>query len=141
MQHRGFLRAPLRAQSPPDFDGLIAPAADENDPGLLVHVEGGFDVRAGLMSQAAVAAAVELAEAICGTLRLSGDSIGGHAAALKSLWLLAYREAQVQAFADADLAIAACFALSVLMVPFMHRVTPPGGPARSKWSVAELELS
>ena len=42
-----------------------------------------------------------------------GDTVGGQTAALKNLWLLAYREAQVEAFADAYLAIAVCFALSV----------------------------
>jgi hypothetical protein len=36
------------------------------------------------------------------------------------LWEAAYREAQVQAFADANLVIAACFAISVVMVPFMR---------------------
>ena len=41
-----------------------------------------------------------------------GDPAAGQAAALKKLWLLAYREAQVQAFADAYLAIAVCFALA-----------------------------
>jgi DHA2 family multidrug resistance protein len=50
-----------------------------------------------------------------------GDSVGGHAAAIKNLWLLAYREAQVQAFADAYLAIAVCFALSVMLVPLMRK--------------------
>jgi MFS transporter, DHA2 family, multidrug resistance protein len=55
-----------------------------------------------------------------------GDSTAGQAAMLKKLWLLAYREAQVQAFADAYLAIALCFALAALMVPLMHAV-----PARS----------
>jgi MFS transporter, DHA2 family, multidrug resistance protein len=53
-----------------------------------------------------------------------GDSVSGQAAALKNLWLLAYREAQVQAFADAYLAIAVCFAVSVIMVPFMRKVAP-----------------
>jgi DHA2 family multidrug resistance protein len=55
-----------------------------------------------------------------------GDPAAGQAAALKRLWLLAYREAQVQAFADAYFAIAVCFALSAVMVPFMR-----GAPARS----------
>jgi DHA2 family multidrug resistance protein len=55
-----------------------------------------------------------------------GDSTAGQAAALKKLWLLAYREAQVQAFADAYLTIAACFAVAALMVPLMR-----GVPARS----------
>jgi MFS transporter, DHA2 family, multidrug resistance protein len=53
-----------------------------------------------------------------------GDSVGGQTAALKKLWLLAYREAQVQAFADAYMAIAVCFALSVMMVPLMRKVAP-----------------
>jgi MFS transporter, DHA2 family, multidrug resistance protein len=55
-----------------------------------------------------------------------GDPAAGQAAALKKLWLLVYREAQVQAFADAYLAIAVCFALSAVMVPLMRVV-----PARS----------
>ena len=55
-----------------------------------------------------------------------GDSTAGQVAALKKLWLLVYREAQVQAFADAYLAIALCFALAVMLVPLMH-----GVPARS----------
>ncbi len=55
-----------------------------------------------------------------------GDSTAGQTAALKKLWLLAYREAQVQAFADAYLAIALCFAVAALMAPLMH-----GAPARS----------
>jgi len=54
-----------------------------------------------------------------------GDPPGAPTAALKQLWLLAYREAQVQAFADAYLAIAVCFALSVLMVPLLRKITPP----------------
>jgi DHA2 family multidrug resistance protein len=57
-----------------------------------------------------------------------GDPLHGQAAALKKLWLLVYREAQVQTFADAYLAIAACFALAVLMVPLMRRVVPPKAP-------------
>jgi MFS transporter, DHA2 family, multidrug resistance protein len=59
-----------------------------------------------------------------------GDPVGGQAAALKKLWLLAYREAQVQAFADAYLAIAVCFAVSVAMVPLMRKVAPPGAPTQ-----------
>jgi MFS transporter, DHA2 family, multidrug resistance protein len=60
-----------------------------------------------------------------------GDPIAGQAAALKKIWLLAYREAQVQAFADAYLAIAVCFAISAAMVPLMRKAVPPGVPARS----------
>ena len=58
--------------------------------------------------------------------QVSGDSVAGQAAALKKLWLLAYREAQVQAFADAFLAIALCFALCVPMVPLMRKLVSPG---------------
>ena len=55
-----------------------------------------------------------------------GDSVSGQAAALKKIWLLAYREAQVQSFADAYLSIAVCFTLSVMMVPLMRKfVSPP----------------
>jgi DHA2 family multidrug resistance protein len=53
-----------------------------------------------------------------------GDPTIGQTAALKKLWETAYREAQVQAFADAYLVIAACFAISVAMVPLMRGVTP-----------------
>jgi MFS transporter, DHA2 family, multidrug resistance protein len=52
-----------------------------------------------------------------------GDPMIGQAA-LKRLWAAAYREAQVQAFADAYLVIAVCFAISAMMVPLMRRVTP-----------------
>jgi len=55
-----------------------------------------------------------------------GDSVSGQAAALKKIWLLAYREAQVQSFADAYLSIAVCFALSVMMVPLMRKLVSPG---------------
>jgi DHA2 family multidrug resistance protein len=47
----------------------------------------------------------------------------GQAAALKKLWEAAYREAQVQAFADAYLVLAVCFAASMMMVPLMRGVT------------------
>ncbi|MCL2428293.1 MAG: DHA2 family efflux MFS transporter permease subunit [Alphaproteobacteria bacterium] len=58
------------------------------------------------------------------------DPVTGQAAALKNLWLLAYREAQVQSFADACLAIAVCFALSVAMVPLMRRAAQPANPVQ-----------
>ncbi len=47
-----------------------------------------------------------------------------HTAALKKLWGTTCREAQVQAFADAYLVIAVCFAISAMMVPLMRGVTP-----------------
>jgi hypothetical protein len=61
-----------------------------------------------------------------------GDPVSSQAAALKQVWLMAYREAQVQAFADAYFAIAMCFAVSVFMVPFMRKVVPPKVPARQQ---------
>jgi hypothetical protein len=54
-----------------------------------------------------------------------GDLAGAQAAALKQLWLMAYLEAQVQAFADAFLAIAMCFTVSVALVPLMRAVGSP----------------
>ena len=61
-------------------------------------------------------------------MQTSGDPTQGNAAALKQLWLLAYREAQVQTFADAYLGIAVCFALAVVMVPLMRKVMRPKAP-------------
>jgi DHA2 family multidrug resistance protein len=58
-----------------------------------------------------------------------GDQVHAHDAALKKLWLLALREAQVLTFADAYLAIAICFAIAFLMVPFMQKVAPPKAPS------------
>ncbi len=58
-----------------------------------------------------------------------GDPAHAHLAAIKKLWLLAFREAQVLTFADAFLAIAACFALAVVMVPLLTKVAPPKGPS------------
>jgi DHA2 family multidrug resistance protein len=52
-----------------------------------------------------------------------GDPMVGQAVAFKKLWQIAYREAQVQAFADAYLVIAACFVVSAMLVPFMRGVT------------------
>jgi MFS transporter, DHA2 family, multidrug resistance protein len=49
--------------------------------------------------------------------------MAGQAAALEELWKAAYREAQVQAFGDACLAIAACFVVSALMVPLMRGIS------------------
>jgi DHA2 family multidrug resistance protein len=57
------------------------------------------------------------------------DEAHGQAAALKQLWLLTLREAQVQTFADAFLAIMVCFALATAMVPLMRKAAPPKVPA------------
>jgi MFS transporter, DHA2 family, multidrug resistance protein len=45
-----------------------------------------------------------------------------HTATLKKLWDLAYREAQVQAFADTYFVLCVCFMLSALMVPLLRAV-------------------
>jgi MFS transporter, DHA2 family, multidrug resistance protein len=52
----------------------------------------------------------------------SGDLAVAQTAALKKLWVITYREAQVQAFADAYLIIALCFAISIATVPLLHKV-------------------
>ena len=57
------------------------------------------------------------------------DPVHGQAAASKQLRLLAYREAQVQTFADACLVIATCFVLAVVMVPLMRKVAVPSAPS------------
>jgi DHA2 family multidrug resistance protein len=66
------------------------------------------------------------------TVRFSealSDPLRAQAAALKRLWLLTYREAQVQAFADVFLAISLCFVVTVLMVFLMRKVEPPKTPS------------
>lgn len=59
-----------------------------------------------------------------------GDAIHGHAIALKKLWALTFREAQVMSFADAFLVIAICFAVGALLVPLMRKVAPQAAPSR-----------
>jgi MFS transporter, DHA2 family, multidrug resistance protein len=54
-----------------------------------------------------------------------GSLEAGHAAAIKQLWLLAYREASTLAYADAFRAIMLAFIVATLLVPFMRKVTPP----------------
>ncbi|MDQ2801654.1 MAG: EmrB/QacA family drug resistance transporter, partial [Pseudomonadota bacterium] len=49
----------------------------------------------------------------------------GHDAALKQLWLLAYREASTLAFADAFRAIMLAFIVATLLVPIMRKVAAP----------------
>ncbi|ACL62209.1 DHA2 family efflux MFS transporter permease subunit [Methylobacterium nodulans] len=58
-----------------------------------------------------------------------GDAAHGQAAGLRQLWSLTYREAQTMTYADAFLAIAACFALATALVPLMRKVAPPQGPS------------
>ncbi|MDR3458623.1 MAG: DHA2 family efflux MFS transporter permease subunit [Verrucomicrobiae bacterium] len=57
-----------------------------------------------------------------------GDRVHGQASALKQLWSLTWREAQVQTYADAFLVIAACLALATVMVPLLRKVVPPSAP-------------
>ena len=59
-----------------------------------------------------------------------GDAAHAQVAALKQLWLLTYREALVQTFADAYLAIAVCFLIAALMVPLMRKVAAPAAPSQ-----------
>ncbi|HEU6449560.1 MAG TPA: DHA2 family efflux MFS transporter permease subunit [Verrucomicrobiae bacterium] len=54
----------------------------------------------------------------------TGDAVHGHAAALKELWRLTYREAQVQTFADAFLVIGVCLAIATLLTPLLKKVAP-----------------
>ena len=42
--------------------------------------------------------------------------------------MLTWREAQTQTYADAFLALAACFVVATAMVPLMRKVVPPKGP-------------
>jgi DHA2 family multidrug resistance protein len=56
-----------------------------------------------------------------------GNIVSGQGAALKKLWLLAFREAQVEAFADAYLAVAVCLAVSIIIVPLMRDVRVRSG--------------
>jgi DHA2 family multidrug resistance protein len=58
-----------------------------------------------------------------------GDLVHGHAAALKQLWSLTYREAQVQTFADAFLAIGICLAIATMLVPLLRKVATPAAPS------------
>lgn len=57
-----------------------------------------------------------------------GDALHGQEAALKQLWSLTWREAQVQTYADAFLVITVCFVIATMMVPLMRKVAPPKAP-------------
>jgi DHA2 family multidrug resistance protein len=58
-----------------------------------------------------------------------GDVIHGQAMALKQLWSLTWREAQVQTFADAFRVIAVCFVIATVMVPLLRKVIPQQTPS------------
>jgi MFS transporter, DHA2 family, multidrug resistance protein len=59
---------------------------------------------------------------------LPGSVAEGHAAALKELWKLAYREASTLAYADAFRAIMLAFVVATLLVPLLRNVTPRRAP-------------
>lgn len=58
-----------------------------------------------------------------------GDLMHGQAMALKQLWSLTWREAQVQTFADAFRVIAVCFVIATVIVPLLRKVAPPTAPS------------
>jgi MFS transporter, DHA2 family, multidrug resistance protein len=60
---------------------------------------------------------------------LPGSLDGGHAAALKQLWLLAYREASTLAYADAFRAIMIAFIVATLLAPLLRQVAPAKTPS------------
>jgi DHA2 family multidrug resistance protein len=62
---------------------------------------------------------------------LPGSAAAGHAAALKQLWQLAYREASTLAYADAFRAIMVAFAIATVLVPLMRNVVPAAPPANA----------
>jgi DHA2 family multidrug resistance protein len=49
--------------------------------------------------------------------------------ALRALWQLTFREAQVLTYSDAFLSILACFVVATALVPLMRKVAPPQGPS------------
>jgi MFS transporter, DHA2 family, multidrug resistance protein len=56
-----------------------------------------------------------------------GNIVNGHGAALKKLWLLTFREAQVEAFADAYLVVAVCLGFSIIIVPLIRDIRVRSG--------------
>jgi DHA2 family multidrug resistance protein len=72
-------------------------------------------------------AAVELRRHFYGV----AGGLDTHAATLKQLWQLAYREASTLAYADAFRAIMIAFALATLLVPFMRPVAAGPKPAEA----------
>ena len=58
-----------------------------------------------------------------------GNLEGGHVAALKQLWELAYREASTMAYADAFRVIMIAFMAATILVPLLRNVAAPKAPA------------
>lgn len=59
----------------------------------------------------------------------SGDAARSEAAALKRLWSMTLREAQIQAFADAFFFIMICFVAAAAMTPLMQEIARPKAPS------------
>jgi len=59
----------------------------------------------------------------------AGDALHGHAAALKQLWSLTWREARVQTFADAFLFIGVCLAFATLLTLLLKQVAVAAAPS------------
>jgi MFS transporter, DHA2 family, multidrug resistance protein len=57
------------------------------------------------------------------------DTVRAATAALRQLWLLSYRQAQTQAYADAFFAIMVCLAVATVLIPLMQKVLPPAAPS------------
>ena len=57
-----------------------------------------------------------------------GDPAHGQEAALRQLWALTWREAQVQTYADAFFLITFAFVIAAAMVPLMRKVAPRQAP-------------
>jgi DHA2 family multidrug resistance protein len=60
-----------------------------------------------------------------------GSVDAGHAAALKQLWRLAYREASTMAYADAFRAIMIACVVATLLVPLLRNVAPGSAPSNA----------
>jgi len=60
-----------------------------------------------------------------------GSPQPGHAAALKELWQLAYREASTMAYADAFRAIMVAFVIATILVPLMRSGATPKAAANA----------
>jgi DHA2 family multidrug resistance protein len=58
-----------------------------------------------------------------------GDVVHNNAAALKTLWSLTWREAQVQTYADAFLVVGFALAAASLLTPLMKKVAAPAAPS------------
>jgi DHA2 family multidrug resistance protein len=54
-----------------------------------------------------------------------GDFVHGQSAAIRKLWSLSWREAQVQTYSDAFAVIAGCLLMATIAVPLMRKVAAP----------------